>query len=400
MGIVLCLLALSVFSYLKPVVLVPGIMSSVLEGSGDVPSSIPTLYPSYCSKKFSLKTLWLSVESFIPFINECGLGYLISSWDSLTQHQVETGNIKINAQNYGSVNSIRSIVGTWPLNHVSKAFEEVVKNLENDGYEDNVTMYAAPFDWRYFRFDEYSHVSNWYLDTQKLIERAFEKTKQKVVIVTHSMGGLLLYKFLDFVGKKFCNKYISHWTGIATPFLGSVKALSATFQGDNMGIPVKPVLLRKISRSIETIPLLFPSGGVERWGDKEVMRIGNMTINADNVADLFSTLDTNFYEKGKYMYRHGVNELFKKYNYTIPFNVSFSCVYSSGVSTPQTINFETSDYDGNFNIETGDGDGTINLQSLEFCRTLTADWKEFHDVNHLDILLLDGLYEYIKPHFL
>ena len=55
-----------------------------------------------------------------------------------------------------------------------------------------------------------------------LIEYAYNLNKEKVTLVTHSMGGkLTLYLFNHIVDQAWKNKYIDKWIGFAPAFLGS-----------------------------------------------------------------------------------------------------------------------------------------------------------------------------------
>ncbi|EDR29769.1 1-O-acylceramide synthase precursor, putative [Entamoeba dispar SAW760] len=386
----------------KPIILIPGIMSTILEGDGTVLSNQKVIFPKYCSRVLNKETLWLSTKSFIPYVNACSFGYLVPGWNSSNKQQTDLDGIRIIIPQWGSTYSIRSIVPTWPLKYFSNAFDSLIKRLESLGYQDQVDLLAASYDWRYFRFDEYKHIDNWYEKTKNLILNTFKiNNNSKVVIVSHSMGGLMSYKLFDYLGKDFCNAYIDQWISMSTPFLGSVRTFSAVFPGDNMGIPINTKYTRDLSRTVETIPFLFPNGGNERWGNEPIMRIGNQTIfTINNITESFKTLDSDFQEKSMYVYQHGINELYLKYNYTIPHNVKTHCIITSGIPTIKTVNMETANYDGNFSFEYGDGDGTINIQSLLYAKHFTRSIFNIGKYKHTDYLQEEITFETIKPFIL
>jgi len=224
----------------------------------------------------------------------------------------------------------------------------------------------------------------------------------KVVVITHSMGGLLFYKLLDKVGKDFADKYIDNWICISTPFLGSVKTIAGAFPGSSLGLPIAAKRLRPVVSRVETIPFLFPLGGTERFGSEPVLKVKSTgkTYNADQLADLIKTLDDkDFQENYLYVINHGIKEIMEKYDYKVPHGVTMNCLISSGKETIQTVEMESEDYDGDSEFIYGDGDETVNIQSLEFCKEMgAATFKNLGKYTHSGTLDDKASYEEIRKY--
>ncbi|KAL7715638.1 1-O-acylceramide synthase [Entamoeba marina] len=384
----------------KPLVLIPGVLSSILEGEGNIPEDIEVPLKDSCKREFRNKRLWVALRSINPLVNECAIGYLNAIWDETTKIQHDIPGMKITVPKFGSTYALDSIDPNWPLSTMTKAFKDLIKKFEKLGYKDEFDMVGAPYDWRYFRFDEYTTLENWYENTKNLIQQTVENTGRKVVIISHSMGGLITYKLLDYLGPNFTDTYIERWIAISAPFLGSVETMAAGFAGDNLGFPLKDEIFQTLAQSVETFPFLFPTGGNERFGDEPIFVIddSNKQYTVDDMHELIDTSDVSqFVDRAHYVYDHGINELYTKHNFKIPYNVEMNCLISSGIETMKTVVMETSDYNGDFSLLYGDGDGTVNIQSLEFCKELGATtFENLGKYDHRDTLDDDASYDAIS----
>ena len=74
---------------------------------------------------------------------------------------------------------------------------KLVSNIASVGGEPN-TMKVASYDWR-LDFEALEKRDLYYSRLQTTIENLFRLTKQKVVIVAHSMGNLVFKYFLSWV---------------------------------------------------------------------------------------------------------------------------------------------------------------------------------------------------------
>lgn len=310
--------------------------------------------------------------------------------------------VDVQIPKFGSTYAVDTIDPTWPICYATKAFADLIKEFKKLGYVDGENMLGVGYDWRYFSFDTNKYKDNWFENVKNLIMKTKEKYNQKVVLISHSMGGLMIYKFLHYVGQDFVNKYIQRWVMMSAPFLGAAKTLAAAFPGDNLNLPISGSKVRKLIRTMETGAFLFPTGGNSRWGDSTILKVESTgkTYTVDDMLDLINTVDDNdFKEISTHVYTHGINELYKKYNYKLPVSIESHCLISSGIETIQGITMKTEDYDGKFDLIYGDGDGTVPIQSLQFCSKMGVnDVKNLGKYDHTGILDDKASYDALVPY--
>ncbi len=106
-------------------------------------------------------------------------------------------------------------------------FNDLETVLVNNNYKIAHDLFYFPYDWRLN------------LDNSKDLLRAkIEDIKsqtgaQKVDIIAHSMGGLLVDDYINSYGKSSIDKLIF----VGTPHLGAPKSARVLLEGDNVGIP-------------------------------------------------------------------------------------------------------------------------------------------------------------------
>ncbi|MBP3399027.1 MAG: hypothetical protein J6K75_04640, partial [Erysipelotrichaceae bacterium] len=363
---------------MKPVVFIHGIIAGMLEGEVNVAEDTEVAFPDKCSRTYKHCRMWVALKDVNPLVNECILGYLTPLWDSSKKQQYDPEGITVTSPKFGSTYACDEIDPNFPVSLFAKVFHELIKKLEKVGYVDGDNMLGASYDWRYYRFNEYSHKDNWYKNTKELIETAYN-SYGKVVLISHSMGGLMTYRLLDYLGSSFCSKYIDNWVAMSAPFLGSAKTIAAAFPGDNLGLPIADGRIRPMARQIETVALLFPIGGTAKYGKDVLMTITSTgdKYTADDLDALIDTLDNKHFQ-GNYHYvvAHGMKEVYNKYNWKVPHGVKMNCLITSGVETISGVTMASYDYDTDPTFTYGDGDGTVNIQSLEFCQDMGAAYFE------------------------
>ncbi|EDR24031.1 phosphatidylcholine-sterol acyltransferase precursor, putative [Entamoeba dispar SAW760] len=385
----------------KPIVFIPGILASILEAEVDIADISQTPLQSDCDTHLNHQRLWIALKDLNPFNNDCTLGYLTPTWNSETKEQIDIEGVNIISPKFGSTYACDEIDPNFPLSIFAKCFHDLIKKFKKLGYVDGDNMVGASYDWRYYRYGEYKHKRNWFEDTKELIINTYNKYG-KVVVISHSMGGLMFYKFLDYVGKEFSDKYIDNWIAMSTPFLGSGKAIAAAFPGNNLGLPVRASKLRPFARRTETVALLLPIGGTKIFGEEILMKIKSTgkTYNADQIEELIKTLDDKeFQENYLHTVQHGMKELYEKYNYKLPFPIKMHCMISSGYESIKGVEMENESYDSDSKLLYGDGDETVNLNSLEFCKNIGATtFKNLGKYTHTGILDDKASYEAVYPY--
>ncbi|GAB1220267.1 hypothetical protein ENUP19_0223G0020 [Entamoeba nuttalli] len=380
----------------KPIVFIPGILASMLEGDVNIADISKTPLPEKCDTHVEYERLWVALKNVRPLKNDCSLGYLTPMWNSTSKEQIDIEGVNIVSPRFGSTYACDEIDPNWPVSMFAKCFHDLIKKFKKLGYVDGDNMVGASYDWRYYRYGEYKHKRNWFADTKELIINTYNKYG-KVVVISHSMGGLMFYKFLDYVGKEFADKYIDNWIAISTPFLGSGKAIAAAFPGNNLGLPISAEKLRPFARRTETVSLLLPIGGTKIFGEETLMKIKSTgkTYNADELEELIKTVDDkDFQENYLHGVQHGMKDLYEKYNYKLPFDIKMQCMISSGYESIKGVEMENESYDSDSKLLYSDGDETVNLNSLEFCKNIGATtFKNLGKYTHTGILDSKAVYE-------
>ena len=109
-------------------------------------------------------------------------------------------------------------------------YDSMIKELRKEGYLENRTMFAMPYDWRYSNSDNAMFL-------KEKIDLALQRTgARQVLLVAHSMGGLLVRETL--LSNISYQPKVRQVIYIGTPFLGSPRAYQAIKHGYNFGVPM------------------------------------------------------------------------------------------------------------------------------------------------------------------
>lgn len=97
-------------------------------------------------------------------------------------------------------------------------FESINKSLADLGYTKGLSLFNAPYDFRFQMAEIIPKI-------QETIQLAYKINKKKVILIGHSYGGLLAYKLSTLKEKEL----IEHAVVIGAPLLGSFQAVKNTF---------------------------------------------------------------------------------------------------------------------------------------------------------------------------
>lgn len=172
-----------------PVIIIPGISGTELYNGTDL--------------------IWLDLKQMLTDINDQFLKVLILDSDGNSIGNISKGSV---IQKIGNVN----------------IFADLLTTLESNNYTLSDNLFFFPYDWR-LNLD----------DTKDLLKQKIDEVKaqtgsNKVDIIAHSMGGLLVKDYINQYGKDSIDKLIF----IGTPHLGAPKAGKVLLEGDRLGIPV------------------------------------------------------------------------------------------------------------------------------------------------------------------
>ena len=312
----------------NPVIIIPGIMGSYLlkdDGSDD--------------------EVWMNLTKMVFSRSDEYLDYLgLSNGGSGDENiPVKVGDI------------VRSTGVPLYTRHL---FDYLIDEINNAGYIEGQDLFVFPYDWR--------------SDIDKVSIRLNEKIKEiknvtgsgKVDLIAHSMGGLVVKKYLITNSDNSVSKFID----VGTPHFGSPKSFQTLSYGET-GIPIlSKEIIRKISENMPSVYQLLPS---ENYFDES---------NTDYGYYIFNGLDNSkrldFGETKQYLKDQGKNSslidkadyLHKEIDNFNPADYGIETYNIVGCGTPTlgkiyVLGQEDGDYD--YAIKMVNGDGTVPLRSAE-----------------------------------
>ncbi|EGG13818.1 hypothetical protein DFA_11579 [Cavenderia fasciculata] len=375
---------------LKPIILVPGIAGSGLEAKLNK-TKVPAFY---CTKNQDWFRIWLSLPELL--VQKCWFDNLAVDFDATTGKFSNTPGVEIREIDFGGILGVGYLdyKFSFPIG-ITNVYGEMVEFFEDLGYEVGKNIRGAPFDWR-LSIQELEK-RGWFDKFKSLVESTYEMNKQqKVVLVAHSMGGLLSLYFLDKIATdQWKAKYIDSFIPIAVPWSGSPKALRTVLSGDNFGIGViNKDYLKKFAQESGGVIQLIPDPII--WSkDKVFITAKNTNYTLGQTTNLFNDLGL----KDTTLIYNSISSVTSE----MKPGVNTHCIYGYGIKTEIYY-----DYNDGFDeqpkiYETDLGDGTVPLESLQFCNQWKNDpehvgiiqVKEFDLLQHRDIIADSEVFEYI-----
>lgn len=171
------------------------------------------------------------------------------------------------------------ITGYWIWN-------KILENLATIGY-DPTNAFTAAYDWR-LSYMNLEVRDKYFTKLKSYIEVAYMTTGRKTVLVSHSMGGQVLFFFFKWVenpehgngGLDWVNKHIDSWINISGCMLGTAKGLPALLSGEMKDTAqlnafavygLERFLSKEeraeIFRAMPGMSSMLPKGGNAVWGN-------------------------------------------------------------------------------------------------------------------------------------
>jgi len=372
--LILALLAVSQLGCaLSPVVIVPGDGSNQLEAKLDKATS-PHFY---CSTKADWFRLWLNLEILVPGVIDCWCDNIRLVVNNSTGAASNVPGVEVRVPGWGSTEGLEELDPT--IGSSTAAFYYMVQALQEAGYEKNVTLRGAPYDFRYTPDSDLAYG----VALKALIEETSKATGEAVTLISHSMGGLQTLYFLNQQTKAWKSQYIRHWIAISAPWIGAAKEMRLFATGDSEGLPVSANTIRGEQRSYETNHWLFPNAAA--GFQSVIVRTDKRNYTAADYEDFFDDIG---YSVGKLVLPRVLKLIPDPL--TGP-GVPVTCMYSHGVKTPAQFVYKD-DFDTTPEEIDGDGDGTVNIDSLSVCAQWASTQNEtvstmtFDGVDHTGMI--------------
>ncbi len=307
-----------------PVIIVPGIISSMLKNNND------EKWPN-----------------------------LLSMTLSLTDSHLEDLSLNTAGENLSNIQPDSLIRNIGDYNFFIELFSE----LDSESYIENTDLFEFPYDWR---FDINSSALKL---KEKIDEIKSQRGVDKVDMVAHSMGGLVVKQYLNDYGGDSINKFID----IGTPHTGAPKAFKILNYGDNFGFEkfglnvLNPLMVKEISQNMPSVYQLLPS---RNYFDDSTTDYKYYVFNSATGEDRLS-----FDQTGSYLKSSGrnsslidrANTLHEEIDNLSPASYGVETYNIVGCGTPTLGQFYILQEGEHpiYNIRMINGDGTVPLKSAE-----------------------------------
>jgi hypothetical protein len=364
----------------KPIVIIPGFGGSLL-----VNAKHPT---KTLFKKQVIYNRWLNIHPYSP-------SYMMQ-WKEdmhceldISHHRIigyKNYNPDIQPYDVYGIDGIQNLVGDFEL--LTKPHQDALENmfhyryfyqinqlLLKENYVPKDNLIGFPWDFRIildpsFRAKTFSSL------LQKIEETA-RKHQQKVVILTHSLGGVIFKWFLeDYTNHKWCDKYIDKFVLMNAPFGGTPSAVKAVLIGDYY-VPFLNRFfvdeLRINSGILMGLPntISYHNSDIF-WETDKGDTIDRMNFMTDNNIGFRIWRDLYYPHLQKIKEEHPIS--------TVIFN-------SSEIETPHRF-FSKSLHDIPYKVSYTNGDGMIPSNSLKAAKRIfpNHEYIELKKVGHSDVI--------------
>ncbi|MDO4977504.1 MAG: DUF6273 domain-containing protein [Eubacteriales bacterium] len=360
----------------KAIIVIPGILGSELKTSEDI--YIPTMDPQNPVKKIpSGKRVWMPQTWMDASESTEGLSLIVPSDDLYILGCKSDGSSKQKLEPVSSAPTENSIGTTG-------AYTALVHFLYNAYDKGN----DAQFDVRFFAYDWRMSVN---LASQKLESFISDQGYKDVILVCHSMGGLVASSYINrsTANKEKVDKLIT----IGTPYWGAPKALHVLETGEMMkdfnnssfmstfkNKMVTREFFKMASHNLPTVYELMPN--TEYMNNYAVAKLYRGSSKKASLSNGFTTLNVDEI-KDKIMKSHHNLDLYNSaLNVTKQFtdnralnSVDSYVIYSGTLLTIGAVIYD--DFMKCKDIEITVGDGTVPLYSARAGFNTSANSKEY-----------------------
>ncbi|XP_065213421.1 phospholipase A2 group XV-like [Planococcus citri] len=385
---ILCCYIVHAVNGLYPVVLVPGDGGSQMEAKLDKPAVVHYVCDKKTTDYFSL---WLNMELLVPVVIDCLIDNMKLTYNNETRTTSNSPGVSVRIPAFGNSTTVEYIDPSRAS--AGSYFKDIANMLVNMGYERNTTLRGAPYDFRKGPNEQ----SEYFEALKNLIVETYELNGQKpVILIVHSLGGLMTLAMLHKQDQKWKDKYIKLLVSLAGAWGGSTKAVKVFAIGDDLGVYVlQGSVLRAEQITSPSLAWLLPSPYL--WKPDEVfVETDSKNYSLNNLQEFFNDIN---YPVGWEMYKD-VHPFID--NFEAP-GVEVHCLYGYGIPTVEKLVYAKGKFpNGSPSLMSGDGDGTVNKRSLRACTYWTGLQKQriyevgFPGVDHMAVLRSVNTIEYIK----
>ena len=240
-------------------------------------------------------------------------------------------------------------------NHKAQGtYKHLYNRLSNAFPTNKYSVEYFPYDWR----------MSCKKSAEKLNQHINNKGYVDVVIVAHSMGGLVASSYIA-MGNNQKNK-VKKLITLGTPFLGAPESINVYMNGLNLGWIEELVInndIKTITPNLTSMYELFPTKKANQYKTKDIL-----TVGSSNTTD-YSALKQTFYSKLNNYNGNRLTEAEQMHdelftgNSHITSQVDSYYIYGTGINTVTNIEVIYNSTNGSINTcifnEDTNGDGTV-----------------------------------------
>ncbi|KAA0192974.1 hypothetical protein HAZT_HAZT002616 [Hyalella azteca] len=302
----------------------------------------------FCYQNSDWFTSWLNLPEMVPGFIDCWTSNMVLEYNNSTRTTNNPAGVDVRVPNFGDTSTVEYLTPCRLYSY----FAYIAEVLVALGYQRNVTLRGAPFDFR----KAPNELSDYFSSLKLLTEELRESTGGPVVFIAHSMGAPLMNYFLNLQTQNWRKQNVECLVSLAGAWGGSVKAIKA------MGFLVLLYLFTTVFDAFSFLIELGLPDAYEMYLDTRTLL--NMSHTAPHVA--------------------------------------LHCLYGVGIPTVERIEFANAKYFPDYpSLVNGPGDGTVNLRSADLCSQYSklqsepVVVKSYNETDHMAILSHVDVLRYI-----
>lgn len=222
---------------MRPVFLIPGLGGSMLIRRVNVDVNISDKKPYQLENRWQNIQIMKSLKHAEQWRKEMALSFdIVSNTNTISGIKNALFN-DIDIYDFGGTMGVKQLLPElrdvpsfykYHLDYICnfQYFDALCNDLYANGYEDHVSLFGVPYDFRLILDPLYRLC----LFTQ--IKNLIEKTDTASVFVCHSLGGVVFKWFLsEFVNQDWIDKYVYKFICVSVPFGGTTEAFVPCLHG-------------------------------------------------------------------------------------------------------------------------------------------------------------------------
>jgi len=362
---IICICAAQECKVKRPVVLLPGIMGTIIQGSADIPPG--TILPDSCPHQFEDQLMWIDLNELIHY--KCLKDYFSSNFNPDTGKWERFPGMTFTTPKWGTTYAIYDLAPNGLAHGLFAYYRHMIDKFTSLGYVDGFNILGAGFDWKELPSDKFVN------DLKELVEKAYtENNNTKVALVAHSMGGPVCHYFLCKVEKEnkgWIEKYIHMFIPMAPAWMGAVRAFDFMLMGADEDLPIAGKYFAPLMRHLPGLWFLLPNK--DAFPNTVLASTPSKTYLYDDMVQLFKDGNLSYVEEKLHASQQFYRDMVDNYD-SLPYsNLTVREFLGRGKKTVIGLKFHEDikphDPDGAWESCSrimGDGDETVPFQSAMY----------------------------------